>query len=449
MKVRTRLSIFCSIVFGIIFIAIAFVVYGLYYNNTKSLIRNNLKRVADISAMFYLEEDELNETEFEKIRTQFREIVSDAEYQVYDANNQLAFGENDFNVSAAVLSKIQAGKQYSFFVANCLCYGIFYEDNQGDFVIVAKEKQAVLREQTRLLLWILAICFLVGTIAIILLSRWVSRVAYLPFSNVIRQVKNLSTQNLQIPSPHTKDELQDLTDTFNELLSKIAETVVIQQNFVKYVSHEFKTPLTSLVGNLEVFSMKDRSPEEYRRLSETLINQASQMEEILNVLLVISDLRKDALHTEPTRLDELLWEITDKVKSCHPHADIRVKLNIEDENLLSVSAERTQVLMMLFNLVENAVKYSQGKPVEISIYSENNRLCMSIADKGIGIMPEDLDKINKPFYRADHTCQIEGSGIGLSIALRIMGKNKIEYEIQSEVNVGTIVTLKFSQVSGL
>jgi len=97
----------------------------------------------------------------------------------------------------------------------------------------------------------------------------------------------------------------------------------------------------------------------------------------------------------------------------------------------------------LFNLVENAVKYSHGKTVKMVIFSQDNQLCMSIYDKGIGIMPEHLANISKPFYRADHTNQIEGSGIGLSIALRIMQKNHIEYKITSEVNVGTTVTLKF------
>jgi signal transduction histidine kinase len=98
---------------------------------------------------------------------------------------------------------------------------------------------------------------------------------------------------------------------------------------------------------------------------------------------------------------------------------------------------------MLFNLTENAVKYSSGKLVEIVMFIQDNHLCVSIADNGIGIMPEHLTHISKPFYRADHTNSIDGSGIGLSIALKIMEKNNIKYEIMSEVNVGTKITMKW------
>ncbi|MDR0844831.1 MAG: ATP-binding protein, partial [Tannerella sp.] len=89
------------------------------------------------------------------------------------------------------------------------------------------------------------------------------------------------------------------------------------------------------------------------------------------------------------------------------------------------------------------VKYSQGKSVDVRIFKQEHHLCLTIADQGSGIMPEHLANISKPFYRADHTHQIKGSGIGLSIALRILGKNKIEYKITSEVNVGTKVALRF------
>jgi signal transduction histidine kinase len=289
--------------------------------------------------------------------------------------------------------------------------------------------------------------FFIGLISVILLSWWVARRAYQPFSNVINQVKNISTNNLdvQIKSPNTQDELQNLTDTFNELLSKISETVVIQKNFVNYVSHEFKTPLTSMLGNLEVFSIKDRTPDEYRQLSEKLIAQVLQLEEILNTLIVISDLRKNADTIEQTRIDELLWNIIGKITDIYPHSKINTQINIspEEEPLLSVPNEYTQLLMALFNLIENAVKYSQGKTVDVHIFKQENKLCLTITDQGTGIKSEHLANISKPFYRADYTNQIQGSGIGLSIALRILEKNKIDYKITSEVNVGTTVFLKF------
>ncbi len=239
--------------------------------------------------------------------------------------------------------------------------------------------------------------------------------------------------------------MQDLIDTFNNLLEKISETVVIQRNFVRYVSHEFKTPLASMLGNLDLFSLKERTPEEYQQLSEKLMQQIFQMEEILNTLIIVSDLKKEEKEVSQTRIDELIWEIIHKVKNLHPASKVRVNINIapEEEALMFVQIDRTQLLIALFNLLENAVKYSQKESVEVDLSKQDETLCLSITDKGIGIPAEQLPHVSKPFYRADNTNEIQGNGIGLSLALRIFDKNKIAYRIDSQTGIGTQVTILF------
>lgn len=448
MKVKTRLSLFCSLAFSIVFAILSFLIYGLYYKNTENTIYNNLKKTAYISALFYLEEDELSAKEFEKIRAQFEEIVSDSSYQVYDMDNKIVYGAESVSIPISVLNKIRQSHSLSFKTSEYICHGIFYKDNQGDFVVIAKEDKSVMDLHINLLLWIIIPLFVIGVLAIILLSRWVANVAYRPFSEAITEVNNISTNNLdvQIKSPQTKDELQDLIDTFNSLLAKISETVVIQKNFVRYVSHEFKTPLASMLGNVDLFSIKNRTPEEYKLLSEKLMQQIFQMEEILDTLIIISDLKKDERETSQTRIDELIWEIINKIKDIHPFSKILVNIDIhpEDEILMLVNIDRTQLLIALYNLIENAVKYSQKENVRIHLFKEDNILCLSIVDKGIGIPQEQITSINKPFYRADNVNEIQGSGIGLSLALRIFEKNEIKYQIESEINVGTKIIIYFT-----
>lgn len=449
MKVQTRLALFCSTVFGIIFAIISILIYGLYYQNAEKQVYKNLKKTAYITAIFYLEEDELNNKEFELVKKQFEEFVLDASYQIYNKDNNISYGTEHLDIPSDILDKIRKEKKLSFIVEGFRCYGIFYEDNQGDFVIITKNNKEELSTQINLLLSILIASFFIGLLAIVGLSRWVSHVAYRPFQKVIDQVNNISTNNLnvQIESPKTKDELQELIDTFNTLLTKISETFVIQKNFVSYVSHEFKTPLASILGNLEVFSIKDRTPEEYKNLSEKLIQQIYQLEAILNTLIVVSDLSKDSDIRSLVRIDELIWEIIEKLSERYSESRVKVDINIlpEDEHMLSINKDKTQLFMALFNLIENGVKYSQGNMVDICIYkNSNNFLCISITDYGIGIPAEQLDNISRPFYRADNTNQIQGSGIGLSIALRILEKNNIQYRIESQVNIGTKVSLILS-----
>lgn len=445
MKIQTRQSLYSSIAFGVIFIIISFLIYILYSQNAQDAINKNLKKTANIVALFHLEEDELNAREFEHVRTQFNEIVSDITYQVYDMQDSVVWGSLGDEISVDILQKIHGEKNLFFETETDFCHGIFYEDNQGDFIIVTKEPKSLLNDQLIPLLWILLSALFVGLVAVICLSRWLAHIAYKPFSSVIEQVKNISPNNPanQIELPKTEDELQELTETFNHLLEQISETFVIQKNFVNYVSHEFKTPLTSMLGNLEVFSMKDRSPEEYNELSQKLILQIHQLEEILSTLIVVSDLRKNADIDHQFRIDELIWEIVDKVSQTRANCrvNMQIELALEDEHLLTINKDRTQLLMALFNIVENAVKYSRGETIDIRLYKLNSRLCLSVQDKGIGIPPEELQSISKPFYRADNANSIHGSGIGLSIALRILEKNNIEYQIESRVGEGTIVTV--------
>ncbi|WP_303013241.1 HAMP domain-containing sensor histidine kinase [uncultured Bacteroides sp.] len=450
MKIKNRLSLYCSLIYGIVFAVTSVLIYSLYYKNTEKAIFNNLNKVAYISALFYLEEDELNTKEFDKIRKRFDEVVSNSYYQIYDEGNRIAYGYKTFETPVSVLDRIRSVKQLSFRVDDFLCYGLFYEDNQGDFVVIAKENRAVLESQTGLLLWILIPLFVLGAVAIIFLSRWVANIAYRPFSEAVKEVKNISTNNLnvRIRCPQTEDELRELIDTFNELLTKISKTVIIQKNFVKYVSHEFKTPLASMVGNLDLFSLKDRTPEEYRRLSEMLIQQIFQMEEILNTLIIISELKTDERALTRTRVDELIWEIINKIKTVYLSSQILVNIGIapEDEALMMVNVNRTELLIALYNLIENAVKYSKedGK-VEIHIAKEDGQLCLSISDTGIGIPEEELPLISEPFYRADNANRKQGSGIGLSLALRIFERNKIDYNIESAIDAGTRITVRFIQ----
>lgn len=448
MKVQTRLSLFSSVAFGIIFAIISILIYVLYYQNTQKTIYNNLKKTSYITAFFYLEEDELNKDEFAKVKDQFYEVVTNSFYQIYNEADSVSYGTQSLHVDRDILEKVRNKGAYEFKEDNFFCYGIYYEDNQGDFVVIAREKIDSLTEQMSTLFWILLSAFLLGVLVTIFFSRWMANMAYRPFRTVIKQVNRISTNNLdvQIKSPNTKDELQDLISTFNNLLLKIAETFVIQKNFANYVSHEFKTPLASMMGNLEVFSIKERSPQEYEEVAQKLIKQISQLEDILNTLLLISDSEETNKDVIPTRIDELLWEIIDKLPM--QYSKNRVLLNIEiepaDQSLLNVAAAKTPLLMALQNLIENAIKYSQGGSVEINLSkNKDGLLSVSIKDSGVGIPSEDLGNISKPFFRSENAKQMQGRGIGLSIALKILERIGVEYTIESEVNKGTIVGLLF------
>lgn len=447
MTIRNRLALISSATFGVVFTVSALLVYYAFYTTSERIIFSELEKTCMLAAMFYLEEDELSAREHRLIRNQFEESILQAEVKIYDANDQITFGnvQMDKQVTAEVLNHVRREGKTSFKLHGQYYYGMFYPDNQGDFVVFITTNHTFFDSQSNQLLLMLGVALVVGLGIIFLLSFWLSRIAYKPVSNIIRQVNQLEAESLEtvLISPNTRDELQDLVDTFNDLLRRLSDTFVIQRNFINYVSHEFKTPLAAISGNLEVFAQKERSVEEYQIVSKTVLEHVYQIEQLLNDLMLLAGLRaplQDKLHY---RVDELLWSVLDRIYTDWPVAKELISLEIKSVHAedLTVSGNVGQLEIALFNLVENALKYSEERPIVISLTNTGTHLALHIKDQGKGIDEEELKFVHQPFYRGSNVRETKGSGIGLSLAVLICRQNGVGFSISSEKHVGTVVEL--------
>lgn len=224
----------------------------------------------------------------------------------------------------------------------------------------------------------------------------------------------------------------------------------MQQNFINYVSHEFKTPLAAISGNLEVFAQKDRTPEEYRNVVKESLENVYEIENILNNLLLMSGLTKLEKSHQQVRIDELVWKIYEKQrpKALENNGSITIDLRVTEAALLQFPGNETLLYLALYNLVENAVKYSDHHPIVIALLESNHQLKIEIKDHGKGIAQDDLDKITETFYRGKNVDNIKGSGIGLSLSKSIFDHHHIDMKINSVIGRGTTVSLTFPKVSG-
>ncbi|WP_447637215.1 HAMP domain-containing sensor histidine kinase [Flavobacterium microcysteis] len=450
MKIRNRLTLISSLTFGFVFIIASVLIYFAFYNSSEKVVFKELQKTCLLSAIYYLEKDELPHYEHSAIKEQFEENIQNDIVRVYDVNNVIVYGEKetDRNISPENLGFIRRNKKLSFKSNNHFYYGIFYNDNQGDFVVFVKTKSEVFKSQTNRLLVIMIVVLFAGLLLIFLLSRLLSNIAYRPITKVISQVNSMELSSLDKPisSSNTNDEIQDLITTFNNLLSRLSDTFAIQKNFINYVSHEFKTPLASISGNLEVFAQKDRTPEEYQKVTSEALENVYHIEEILNNLMMLSGLKTIHQENETFRIDETLWDINDKIFEIHESQEIGIDLKVENEELLSVKGSEVQIKVALYNLIENAVKYSDGNPIKISLSEVSSQLQIIIQDYGKGIQKEDLHYIQQTFYRGKNVGNIKGSGIGLSLATIIFKQNNIQFTIDSEENSGTRITLLFPKL---
>ncbi|MVX35956.1 sensor histidine kinase [Myroides sp. LoEW2-1] len=449
MKLRKRLTLYSTFTFGIVFFITSLVIFIAFYQKTMYSTISQLKNTTLLSGIYYLEQDELPSYEHSAIKEEFRATIQSVNVAIFNNKNKVEYGHllGDENITSAILELVRNNKEYYFTTKDYFYHGIFYPDNQGDFVVFIKESKEDFNEQLSSLVLILLSVFTLGIISIYFLSKYLSNVAYKPFKKVIDQVNSINYNNFQegIEVPDTKDELAELITTYNKLLHRLSEGIIIQKNFINYASHEFKTPLTAISGNLEVFAQKDRTPEEYKKVANDALENVYRIESILSNLLLLSGLNNKENTKEEIRIDEVVWDIFDALqpKVNKLNTQLNLQFEVKDFNILKIYGNHTLIHLALYNIIENAVKYSQKKPIDISLLTDNNRLKLIVKDYGRGIEQDDLPLVRQTFYRGKNVGDIKGHGIGLSLALRIFEQHNIEVDIQSKAGEGTCITLLF------
>lgn len=450
MKIQHKLTLNSSLVFGLVFTLSSVLIYLNFIRSAERIFFEELARTASLTAMFYLEEDELPTKEYSNIEKKFLTTSANQEIRLYDKTGNIHYGEADpdSNITTKILKTIRAKNNYSFKIGKAFYYAIYYRDNQGSFSIIIKANNPTLEAQQSEFVSILLIALIIGIIVIITLSYTLSKVAYSPVRMIIEQVKNIDMtgQKHQLTYPQTKDELEDLFQEFNSILEKVYQNIQVQKNFINHASHELRSPLASIVGDLEVLLQKDRAILEYKSVSENVLNDAERLEKILENLLVLSGLEeKNKEKAKPERIDEILWEVLDKLAIAYPTTRINLHWNLADQtsDLLEYNCVKTQVYMALYNLIENAAKFSAQKSVDITLKNMGSNLIIQIKDQGIGISARDIEHIFQPFYRGENTAKIKGNGLGMPIAYKIFNNHGIRMDIQSEQNSGTEIHLTF------
>ncbi|WES96863.1 HAMP domain-containing sensor histidine kinase [Chryseobacterium arthrosphaerae] len=449
MTLRNRFTLISSLSFGIVSIITSAVIFFAYYDSTRIFYFEKLRNTALISAIYYLEKDELPKDRHAQIKKEYNHLIQNNRVAVYNQNNEVTFGHNlqDKNIKPAHLQAVRNNKGVQFMSDNQFYYGIFYPDNQGDFVVFVKSPNDSFQSQILRLAIIMLSVLVMGLLAIYFLSRYLSKVVYKPVSNVVERINKAEYNNIStaITSTNTNDEIDELIKSYNKLLGRISENVLLQQNFINYVSHEFKTPLAAISGNLEVFAQKDRTPEEYRKVAKESLDNVYEIENILNNLLLMSGMTKLETSHKQVRIDELVWKIYEKLetKAKEKNSSIKILLQVTKPSLLEIPGNETLLYLALYNIVENAIKYSYDQPVVLRLSKKREQLCIEISDQGRGIPSDDLVKIAETFYRGKNVDSIKGSGIGLSLSKSIFDHHHIDMNIESVVNKGTTVTLIF------
>jgi signal transduction histidine kinase len=272
--------------------------------------------------------------------------------------------------------------------------------------------------------WTLAGLSLLLWVASALAGRWLVRRGLAPMARMASAARAMKATDLhqRLPAPGTGDELADLQQAFNDLLSRLQDAFERQRRFTGDASHQLRTPLAVLLGQIEVALRRDRPAEEYRQVLSLAHAQGLQLRRIVEALLFLA--RADAESPlEALEVVDLAAWLPGHLAGWagHPRAaDLRPRVAADAP--LPVRVQPLLLGQLLDNLLDNAFKYSEpGTPVVVTASRDGDQIALAVEDAGPGIDAADLPHVVEPFYRSARArlAGRGGTGLGLAVAQRI------------------------------
>lgn len=291
--------------------------------------------------------------------------------------------------------------------------------------------------------WVLFMGTLVALVLAIVSGAVLARRALAPVRQIAKTAKSLeesSDLSRRVDYQGPMDELGHLAATFDHMLEHLDRVFKSQRDFVADASHDLRSPLTVLQGNLDLLK-RDSSEEGRQQSIEAMGREINRMTAILNDLLLLAEVESDQEnHTETIYLQEVLRQGLAQAQQLSANHTI-----VEDrvENL-SVQGNRHRLGQMMANLVSNAIKYTPDEgTITLSLFQDGNWARLEVADTGIGIASEHLPHLFDRFYRVDKARSREagGTGLGLAIVKGIAEQHGGKVTVESESGKGSTFTV--------
>src|SRR6266571_3008382 len=300
------------------------------------------------------------------------------------------------------------------------------------------------------LLSTIALILPLGLVAALLMGSWIARRALAPVDRIITEVREITdgrSLHRRLAEPMVKDELGRLTETLNQMMTRLERSFAALRRFTADASHELKTPLTVLRAGVERAITTSGLPQDTLATLEETLQEIKRMTELVDALLTLA--RADEgiapLHREPVDLRGIVEEVRETGELLAEESGVRVEVTTPPDPIV-VAVDATRIRQLILNLLTNAVKYTPpGGTVRMQLGSANGRVTLSVADTGIGIAPGDLPHIFDRFWRADSartgTGERPGAGLGLAICKWIAEAHGGRIDVISRPGRGTTFTV--------
>lgn len=455
MKIREKLSILFTVLAGTILMIFAALIYYSASQNRETEFYNRLKGEAITKANLYFTA-KVNTKTLQTIYKNNRETINEVEVAIYDTTFHLMYHdavEIDYvKETPGMVTQILSQQFLSFYQKDWQVVGVLFPFEQKKYVIFATAYDQYGYRKMQNLRDTILIVFFCSIAIIYMIGRFFSTKALSPVTDIVNKVKSISALNLDLRLNHSvgKDELSELSNTFNQMLDRLEHSFNAQQQFVSNISHELRTPLSSIISELDLSTNRERSIEEYQEVIRNTLKDAQKLARLSNSLLDFAKASYDPseISFREIRLDEVLLDARQQVGRQNPTYQIGIHYESEfgDDSDISVNGNEYLLKVAFVNLFENGCKFSANKSSEVTISIKNEKVILRFKDKGIGIEPEDLSNIFTPFFRGNNKHFADGHGIGLSLTKKIINLHNGKIMVQSVPQKGSIFQVEIPHI---
>ena len=445
MKIRHKLFLSFSTVGSIILLIFGITIYLFSSNHKKQEFYNQLSHRVNITEKMFLEKDHFSEKDFEKIRQEFLHTLPEEEEEVIKIGDA-GIESVQYDYPKDFIRNIITNSHAWFEEGDRQGAGKYFHLDGKDYIVIVT---AIDNSGIKKLIYLRGI-IITGLIVCIflfsLLSVPLSARIIKPLSYKIRMANMISANNLhqRLTGISSKDEIGELAIAFNHLLDRIENAFETRKRFISNASHEIRNPLTAIINEADISLEKKRTGDEYRESLNSISTEAERMQLLVDNLLELSKISDadTSFQFDYLPLIPLVEEVVKKYGFTGKENQIKVIIKEQPSGFdPGIWGNKNLIMSALTNIIDNACKFSNGKEVLITLSSEAQNAVITVQDEGIGIPEEDLNHITEAFYRASNARTIKGSGIGITLARRIVEIHKGELLISSKIGEGTEVKI--------
>lgn len=426
MKIRNKLILIYLAITAVLLSFFCVVIYLQSKDYRRSEFKDRLRKEALSTANIYFNKKDISPEVLKLLDRNDFTALTNEEIVIFDSKNQVIYesGEDRFKIDGDILEKIRADKEFFWEDTKYEFIGILFEKKDQKYVIVsyAVDNYGFFKLQN------LTYVLILGGLCILFLSAltgwfFVERMLN-PIQQIIKKIDKIKASQLgdRLEVGNENDEFAQLADRFNQMLDRLQKSFMAQKAFVSHASHELRTPLTSITGQIQVSLLAEDSPEDLKKMIQSVLEDVKQLNRLSNNLLDLTSLNTYSEKSNLTLVNVLdkLSRVRDEAIKKNPLGQVAINVDVNEDEIPELLGNPPLLYTAFYNLIDNGIKYSLNQTVDIEVINKPKCIKVQFQNNSQNISDDDLKNIFEPFKRGSNSKNKVGHGVGLSLVKGIV-----------------------------